>query len=110
MTLRGSECNRGTGCGKTARPGLHGGCRVTGIPTVALEPIRDPGGEAVHYPDGSEACIRATARTRPGGRGTGEAALRRGPPSRGRFVEGAQRMGGYCPPGRDPLLRAMRLA
>ena len=32
--LRGSECNRGTGCGKTARPGLHGGCRVTGIPTV----------------------------------------------------------------------------
>ena len=31
---RGSEYNRGTGCGKTARPGLHGGCRVTGIPTV----------------------------------------------------------------------------
>src|SRR5215475_4240205 len=35
MTLRGSECNRGTGCGKTARPGLHGGRRVTGVPTVA---------------------------------------------------------------------------
>src|SRR5262245_53874571 len=31
---RGSEYNRGTGCGKTARPGLYGGCRVTGIPTV----------------------------------------------------------------------------
>jgi hypothetical protein len=31
---RGREYNRGTGCGKTARPGLHGGCRVTGIPTV----------------------------------------------------------------------------
>src|SRR5262245_5720264 len=31
---RGCEYNRGTGCGKTARPGLHGGCRVTGIPTV----------------------------------------------------------------------------
>src|SRR5262249_48905933 len=32
---RGSECNRGTGGGKTARPGLHGGRRVTGVPTVA---------------------------------------------------------------------------
>ena len=31
---RGRAYNRGTGCGKTARPGLHGGCRVTGIPTV----------------------------------------------------------------------------
>ncbi len=31
---RGSEYNRRTGCGKTARPGLYGGCRVTGIPTV----------------------------------------------------------------------------
>src|SRR5262249_5528750 len=31
---RGSEYNRRTGCGKTARPGLDGGCRVTGIPTV----------------------------------------------------------------------------
>jgi len=34
IDLRGSEYNRGTGCGKTARPGLHGGCRATGIPTV----------------------------------------------------------------------------
>ena len=33
---RGREYNRGTGCGKTARPGLHGGCRVTGIPTVEV--------------------------------------------------------------------------
>jgi hypothetical protein len=39
--LRGSECNRGTGCGKTARPGLHGGCRVTGIPTVAAAPEKE---------------------------------------------------------------------
>jgi hypothetical protein len=30
---RGSECNRGTGCGKTARPGLWRGSRVTGFPT-----------------------------------------------------------------------------
>ena len=35
-TLHGSECNRGTGCGKTARPGLYGGRRVTGVPTVAV--------------------------------------------------------------------------
>jgi len=34
--LRGCDCNRGTGCGKTARPGLHGGRRVTGVPTVAV--------------------------------------------------------------------------
>jgi tetratricopeptide (TPR) repeat protein len=33
-TLRESEYNRGTGCGKTARPGLCGGCRVTGVPTA----------------------------------------------------------------------------
>jgi hypothetical protein len=33
---RGGEYNRGTGGGQTARPGLHGGCRVTGIPTVEL--------------------------------------------------------------------------
>ena len=33
---RGSEDNRSTGCGKTARPGLYGGCRVTGIPTVEV--------------------------------------------------------------------------
>ena len=32
--LRESEYNRGTGCGKTARPGLCGGCPVTGIPTA----------------------------------------------------------------------------
>jgi hypothetical protein len=32
--LRESEYNRGTGCGKTARPGLCGACRVTGIPTA----------------------------------------------------------------------------
>jgi|GEM_PF-6084081 len=31
---RGCEYNRGTGYGKTVRPGLYGGCRVTGIPTV----------------------------------------------------------------------------
>jgi hypothetical protein len=31
---RGREANRRTGGGTTARPGLHGGCRVTGIPTV----------------------------------------------------------------------------
>jgi hypothetical protein len=34
--LRGRECNRGTGCGKTARPGLYGGRRVTGVPPVAV--------------------------------------------------------------------------
>ena len=33
--LHGSAGNRGTGCGKTARPGLYGGRRVTGVPTVA---------------------------------------------------------------------------
>ena len=31
---RESEYNRGTGCGKTARPGLYGGRPVTGVPTV----------------------------------------------------------------------------
>ena len=31
---RGSESNRRTGCGKTARPGLCGGLRVTGVPTA----------------------------------------------------------------------------
>ena len=31
---RGSEYDRGTGCGKTARPGLCGGYPVTGIPTA----------------------------------------------------------------------------
>jgi len=34
INRRGSEYNRRTGCGKTARPGLCGGCRVTGIPTT----------------------------------------------------------------------------
>jgi hypothetical protein len=33
---RGGASTRGTGGGKTARPGLHGGCRVTGIPTVEV--------------------------------------------------------------------------
>jgi hypothetical protein len=32
--LRASEYNRGTGCGKTARPGLCRGHRVTGVPTA----------------------------------------------------------------------------
>jgi len=32
--LRESEYNRGTGCGKTARPGLCGGRWVTGVPTA----------------------------------------------------------------------------
>jgi hypothetical protein len=32
--LRESEYNRGTGCGKTARPGLCGGLLVTGVPTA----------------------------------------------------------------------------
>jgi hypothetical protein len=31
---RGSERNRGTGCGETARPGLCGGRPVTGVPTT----------------------------------------------------------------------------
>jgi hypothetical protein len=31
---RESEYNRGTGCGKTARPGLCRGLRVTGVPTA----------------------------------------------------------------------------
>ena len=36
---RGSEYDRGTRCGKTARRGLHGRCRVTGVPTAeVLEP------------------------------------------------------------------------
>ena len=32
ISWRGNEYNRGTGCGKTARPGLCGGCQGTGIP------------------------------------------------------------------------------
>ena len=34
IALREGEYNRGTGCGKTARPGLCGGCRVTDVPTA----------------------------------------------------------------------------
>jgi hypothetical protein len=34
VARRESEYNRGTGCGKTARPGLCGGRLVTGVPTV----------------------------------------------------------------------------
>jgi len=37
MSRRGNEYNRGTGCGKTARPGLCGGCRATGIPTTTVQ-------------------------------------------------------------------------
>jgi hypothetical protein len=33
---RGSEDNRRTGGGNTARPRLYGGCRATGIPTVEM--------------------------------------------------------------------------
>ena len=41
--LRGSEYNRGTGCGKTARPGLCRGRRVTAVPTVeAADDSRNP--------------------------------------------------------------------
>jgi len=34
LVLRDSEYDRGTGCGKTARPGLGRGRRVTGAPTA----------------------------------------------------------------------------
>jgi len=34
LALRESEYDRGTGCGKTARPGLCRGRRVTGVPTA----------------------------------------------------------------------------
>lgn len=37
--LRGSEYNRGTGCGKTVRPGLCGGRREIGVPTAAAQEI-----------------------------------------------------------------------
>ena len=33
--LRESEYNRRTGCGKTARPGLCRGRRVTGVPIAS---------------------------------------------------------------------------
>ena len=29
-----SEYDRGAGCGKTARPDLHGGRLATGVPTI----------------------------------------------------------------------------
>jgi hypothetical protein len=32
-----SEYNRGAGCGKTARPDLHGGFYVNGIPTITAQ-------------------------------------------------------------------------
>ena len=35
--LRESEYNRGTGCGKTARPGLCRGLRVTEVPTAEVK-------------------------------------------------------------------------
>lgn len=34
IVRRESEYNRGTGCEKTARPGLYGGHLVTEVPTV----------------------------------------------------------------------------
>jgi hypothetical protein len=43
FALRGSECNRGTGCGKIARSGLYGRRRVTGVPTVAANSGFDRG-------------------------------------------------------------------
>ncbi len=38
-SLRVGEYDRGTGCGKTARPGLCGGRRVTGVPTAEVSCI-----------------------------------------------------------------------
>jgi hypothetical protein len=46
--LRGSEYDRGTGCGKTARPGLCGGCRVTGIPTAEMNKSENTTDESNH--------------------------------------------------------------
>jgi|AntAceMinimDraft_8_1070364.scaffolds.fasta_scaffold20484_3 hypothetical protein len=34
LSLREGEYNRGTGCYKTARPGLYGGRQIIGIPTA----------------------------------------------------------------------------
>ena len=34
LAVNGNEYNRRTGCGKTARPGLYGGRRVTYVPTI----------------------------------------------------------------------------
>ncbi len=33
-----SEYDRGAGCGKTARPDLHGGRWVTDVPTISSQP------------------------------------------------------------------------
>ena len=46
---RGREYNRRTGCGKTARPGLYGGCRVTGIPTVEAPTAKGSQKEEVSF-------------------------------------------------------------
>ena len=51
---RGSEYDRGTGCGKTARPGLWRGSRVTGFPTPDLNEVaarrhRDQGAQVEGY-------------------------------------------------------------
>ena len=32
-----SEYDRGAGCGKTARPDLHGGLQVIGVPTITAK-------------------------------------------------------------------------
>ena len=32
-----SECDRGAGCGKTARPDLYGGLPAKVVPTISLE-------------------------------------------------------------------------
>jgi hypothetical protein len=32
----GSEYDRGAGCGKTARPDLHGGLYVNEVPTITI--------------------------------------------------------------------------
>ena len=53
--MRESEYNRGTGCGKTARPGLCRGRRVTGVPTaeisrkIIMAGGRHPHPEALYY-------------------------------------------------------------
>jgi hypothetical protein len=39
LSCANSECNRGTGCGNTARPGLYRGRRATGVPTVRRDMI-----------------------------------------------------------------------
>jgi len=39
VTGKGKTIALVTGCGKTARPGLCGGCRVTGIPTARVSEV-----------------------------------------------------------------------